>query len=337
MRFCDGNGSVTGGNLADALPDDPCEYDADTLPRYGCNNLICDRCGAVVRSIAGYELIAADLKTIYEVEDLVGSGALVAAHGRQYFCRCSRHFARRNREQLALEALDIFIDIMVHWRCNGHKAPTLPYTFDGVPIPLEELPALVERSIRAGWTPDSAREEDRVPGVWLARLYFWLEETPHQEIVELTLFDLMEDDDLQVKSCVLKILRLVRPPRAAARCFEVLAGDRQGWQGHQYQYACRTRPETLVDILWRLAGPLVRTHTEARLLLEREVLSRGRGTRTLYTVLALHHPAWFIEHIHAMLAATPQERAALERSFRILPRDGTYRRAKEELANPRRL
>ncbi len=189
MNHCD-----TGGWVVDARPlsADPSDFDADGLPKLGCNHIRCSQCGQIVRSVAGLRprgMGPADLKAftkelpaLYAAADLASSPRLEPAKAsRFYLCHCLYH--REDRmHPLTEKDSEWAIGVTDVWRCDGHPVVQLPHDFDGVTVTAEGLDELVGKAL-SGWLPPRARDADKPRALWLARLHARLTGTKHADEV----------------------------------------------------------------------------------------------------------------------------------------------------------
>ena len=131
-NFCPDGGYLV--NAFTVVPDDPVEYSFDHHHGIiGCNQLVCDKCGAGVRHIphagGGYLLPGRKQSELYDAEDwrtiLIETPGY---SGRFYFCRCSSHTECRvqviHDSDLTLargaDLSEIFSAPPQSWHCNGH-------------------------------------------------------------------------------------------------------------------------------------------------------------------------------------------------------------------------
>jgi len=107
------------------LPADPRVAYSGKPPIVGCNHLVCDQCGVVVRNVTGRSTtsntrpVAAELQKLYASADPGSSPLLthrtVDAESRVYFCRCDWY-------TVELGGAKWVDDIDQPWRCGGHPS-----------------------------------------------------------------------------------------------------------------------------------------------------------------------------------------------------------------------
>jgi hypothetical protein len=179
LHDCDDGGYVVAADIV--VPDDPTDYQSGAAI-LGCSRLRCDRCGSVVRQLAGFDCpnLQAHLKRLDETPDWTTLDIVRPfSPGRLYACRClgwleSSYHACGDPEPDASAG-----DPSLPWRCAGHPVATLPVTVDGEVIDADtDLAALVAR-ILGGWSPDIAPPPSPwSPAAWLYRVRRRLADLP---------------------------------------------------------------------------------------------------------------------------------------------------------------
>jgi hypothetical protein len=107
------------------LPTDPSVAYSGKPPVFGCNNLVCANCNAVVRHADARSITTqyppGDLERLYESADPESSPLLDAsprhAKSRAYFCRCDWYAVNFGGEKWLAHMDQI-------WRCGGHSKTT---------------------------------------------------------------------------------------------------------------------------------------------------------------------------------------------------------------------
>lgn len=315
QNLCSHSGWLVDGR---ELPTDPVEHDAEVLPRLGCSNLRCSRCGAEVRSVAGRSSASpggiADAAALYQTEDLAGSPLLKPTPTfRTYTCRCTAHVETHERR---LDGEDE--QIWTPWSCAGHPLATLPHAFDGVEVTAEDLERLVVDSL-AGWVPAGAREADRGDGVWAARLCSRLARTPHARRIAKVVAARLTHSELVTRVRALKFFANV-PSRAYAMEPHVLLGQHaELFVGVPLPYSSATAT-TLEHVLWRSAGSQLPRNPAFHELARSFALDPRRASRALFTALATHDPRWIAQNAKRLAAANP----ALTRELRDAAITGAF-------------
>jgi len=148
LNFCRRSGYLVGPGYT--VPGDPVEfYLGEERDVVSCTRLICVSCKEAVR---------VERDPLPQGQDF-----------RTYACACKAHHQYKG---LRSADDDDEADPWLPWKCSGHPIATLPYNLDGVEIaPATDLHALVRRTL-GGWSPDSARPEEREsPLGWVIKLY----------------------------------------------------------------------------------------------------------------------------------------------------------------------
>jgi hypothetical protein len=145
------------------IPDDAADFVWPTpSPLIGCNHLVCTRCGAKVRNVAGWRLRgdvgAADCARLLALDDwnsteLPDMNALAERDSgeRSYVCRCNG-LAVANPRALHRGGIADDHPAPVGWGCGGHPPRSLPQVIATLATPL---------------TAESARDTTTV-GAWLS-------------------------------------------------------------------------------------------------------------------------------------------------------------------------
>ncbi|MCA9522598.1 MAG: hypothetical protein KC609_16585 [Myxococcales bacterium] len=123
-RYCDEGGYVV--SSAEPIPDEPRAYDDGRGPdRIGCNQLVCIRCGAVVRNAPHFDLpnnFGFDAKAAYESADwhsVPGLEHRPESVVRLYVCHC--HVERIFAPTACVpEFEDPLFSHFIPWKCGGH-------------------------------------------------------------------------------------------------------------------------------------------------------------------------------------------------------------------------
>ncbi len=305
MNVCDLGGYVVDASVA--LPTDPIDHDAGSLPVMGCTRIQCSQCGAAVRSVAGRNLRSeeTDLRQLYEVEDLATSPAVYAiATTRLYLCRCRSWFEVQGSHALDDPDLEPPYAPNLPWRCAGHPIAALPHEFDGVTVTIENLGELVTRSLH-GWTPPAARPEDSARSWWVARMYMRLAKTPWQDVVPAAAAACLDDADPQARARALQFFATTPLPAGIQRALELFDTDRPLFAGVPDPITAVRGDTTLDDTVWRVIAPLVSTAGRARELARTEAIAPGKGRPALYAALASGDAEWVAEHAEEIARATP--------------------------------
>jgi len=313
IRYC-----VDGGYIADLdtpLPVDPCDHDFPRLRVRGCNRLRCLDCRSMVRyalelDIAGKWLAPQDLTVLYDLPDPSSSSLLKPRKGhRIYFCRCAYCVPSLVSHSLGEPDPDSYSAPRVNWRCAGHPLATLPRRIDGVEITAENLGDVTVQALRGNLSA-SLPQADRWPGVWVARLYQRLSQTPYQQTVLAALLASVTDPSQEARVAALNSLSILDLPETSQRAFALLQGDRALFAG-VLDPTLHGTPATLEHKLWLLARPLCAQPGPARELAKHDVLSPGRWNATLYDVLLQTEPDWVADHIPDLVRANPDAVVAL--------------------------
>jgi len=305
MNLCDLGGHVVDASVA--LPTDPIDHDAGSLPVMGCTRIQCRACGAPVRSVAGRNLRGQDddLRPLYELEDLASSSAVYAiATTRLYLCRCRSYAEVQGSHALDDPELEPPYAPNVPWRCAGHPLAELPHDFDGVTVTAENLGELVTRSLH-GWTPPTARPEDHGSSWWVARMYMRLSQTPWQGAVPTAAAACLDAADPQARARALQFFATSRLEVGTQRALELFDTDRRLFADVPDPITPVRGDTTLEDTLWRVLAPLVSTPGRARELARADALAPGKGRAALYAALASGDATWVAEHAESIARATP--------------------------------
>jgi hypothetical protein len=307
--------------VAQPPPDEPLDFDAPGMTVRGCNRLRCRSCGAQVRFVFNRQLkkwpTPAEQAELYELSDLASSPLLRTASARLYLCRCHVHEALES--SLLFDHSDgpapdaaIFAALVERdWACAGHPLATLPRRIDGIEVTPENLGEVTRKGLR-GSLPDSIPQAERWPGVWAARLFVRLTQTPFQQVVLAALHAGLSDPAEEVRVASLNGLSILAHPETASRALSLLQGDRALFAGVPDK-TLSTSPQTQEHRLWLLAQPLCAQPGPARELAKRDALSPGRWNPTLYSVLVQTEPSWVADRLDDLLHANPDGAAALLR------------------------
>lgn len=187
------------------VPPDAEDYGHGALPApVGCNHLVCERCGADVRSAVGHPHAQRfDIEEAYAAPDLarlpyMHAGPAEIQFFRFYLCRCSTTMEggwRRLEREPDVDLPEL------HWWCGGHPPQAVPGTCAGVEIHVNTPFMELARKNLTGWTPPGARADERnVPGAWLRRLHARLLDTTLAERVPSAVVAALDTADANVLS-----------------------------------------------------------------------------------------------------------------------------------------
>lgn len=350
---CYGHGYLVGMNRP--LPTDPSDYDVGwNIGTVGCNNLFCRQCKLPVRNAPGLDLCpslerAARLKQhygvllgpdqsesiacakiLYDLTDPSASPLVQAsARDRLYFCRCSFW------TEAATSSLDPSdptpADPQVPWSCGGHPVLTLPHEFDGVRAESEaDLVELCQRSLR-GMTPKGALSSDEKGADWATRLHGRLAGTPWQAAVAAAAAELLDDPDPLTSGRAIQLISRLQALVGMKRGLELLQSKRAQFVGIPDQISDYPESRTLEDSLLAMILPLARQPGPALDFVRAEVMTPGKGRRSLYRFLAACDPQWLAANAEAILRATPAMGSQLLDSFRSCPETFDARAVREQL------
>jgi len=311
------NVCCSGGYLAavgEARPADPSDHDARGLPVRGCNRLRCQRCLAWVRHVvnvrAGAVLTKAELAARYEQPGPDAAWLPSPVKSRLSFCRCHYHeasespsFFTREDEPDPSDATPVAL-VQPDWQCAGHPLCRLPCEVDGVALSPQNLSAVTLQALR-GQLPRRTATVEQGDGLWVARLYVRLAQTPLQQVVATTALCGLTDAVPQARAAAMDCLSILDLPDAREQGLALLQGDRALFAGVPDPTMRAYRPATLEHKLWRLVQPLLAQPGTARTLAQQDALSPGRWNETIYSVLVRTEPDWVADRMDDLLRANP--------------------------------
>ncbi len=311
LNFCHGGGYIA--SVAQPPPDEPLDYDAPGLTVRGCNRLRCRGCGAWVRSVFNLQLkrwpTPAERTELYELPDLTVCPLLRRASARLYLCRCHVHEALESSSLLddsegpAPDAATLAAGIHPDWACAGHPLATLPRLIDGIEVTPDGVGDVTLRALRGSLFPGASQAE-HWPGLWAARLYIRLAQTPYQKGVLAALSAALTDPAPEVRVAALNSFSILGLPETGDRALSLLKGDRALFAGVPDK-TLGAEPRTQEHKLWQLAQSLCAQPGEARELAKHDALTPGRWNATLYSVLLQTEPDWVAERMDDLLRANP--------------------------------
>lgn len=352
-NFCCGGGYLAA--VGETLPADPSDYDARGLPVRGCNRLRCQRCSAWVRHAVnvrlGGLLTKAELAARYEPPGPDPAWLPSPVKSRLSFCRCHYHeasetpsFFSSDDEHAPSDATPAML-VQADWQCAGHPLYRLPCEVDGVAVSPDNLSEVTLASLR-GQLPRRTATVEPGDGLWVARLYVRLAQTPLQQVVAATVLCSLTDSLPQARAAAMDCLLILDLPDAPEQALAILQGDRALFAGIPDPTGGAYRPTTLEHKLWRLALPLLAQPGTARTLAQEDALSPERWNDTIYSVLVRTEPDWVADRMDDLLRANPDgttgllkaiQRAALnsdsERSSARL-REAVRAYAQEQVLKP---
>lgn len=312
------NTCVGGGYLAAVGQSpwtDPSDYDVRGLTVRGCNRLRCNQCAAMVRYAANLFFkkrpTPTELAALYELPTLAASPLLTPAKSRLYLCRC--HIHQEQESSLPLsdddgpEPGDATFAMVVEpsWGCAGHPTADLPHNIDGLQVTPENLEAVTTQSLR-GELPAGAAEIDRFYGLWAARLYVRLAQTPWQPKVAHAVLAGLTDPAPDARLAAMNCLQHVDIPGAKEHALALLAGDRTLFAGVPHKALSGGAPLTLEHRLWQLVQPLLDHAGPARDQAKQDALTPGRWNSTIYSALAKTEPDWVAAHFDELVQKNPE-------------------------------
>lgn len=321
MSFCFRNGYLVDGRRP--LPDDPTELQVSGLPVVGCNQLVCRKCGAVVRHALGRSFRGkhdVDIAAVYAHDDFTKSpeiGVAINDNYRLYICRCSRWL--ETEEHSLGEPEPDEDDPQVQWACTGHPTLAVPGSIDGAAVASQaELAALATRALH-GQFPKGVRSGDKPDAIWLVRLYSRLAAADGNALVDAAIAGL-EDSDATARGRAVWFFEHVHDEAGLTHVASLLDGAQL--------------PASLEAAVWRAVGPLVARGGRAQQRARAEATKQGRGSKDLYQMLATWDGAWLSANAGDVARATPAQRDALIGSFARLPSsiDGDATRDRVRLA-----
>lgn len=323
------NTCVGGGYLAavgQSPWSDPSDYDVRGLTVRGCNRLRCSHCAAMVRYAANLFLkknpTPAELAALYELPTLAASPLLTPAKSRLYLCRCHVHQEQQSNLPLSdddgPEPGDATFAMLVKpsWGCAGHPTPALPHNIDGLQVTPENLQAVTAQSLR-GELPAGAAEIDRFYGLWAARLYARMAQTPWQPQVAKAVLAGLTDPDPDARLAAMNCLQHVDIPGAKEHALALLAGDRTLFAGVAHKALSGAAPPTLEHRLWQLVQPLLEHAGPAREQAKQDALTPGRWNATIYSALAKTEADWVAAHFDELVQKNP---AGVGELLKAIPR-----------------
>jgi len=181
MHVCAHDGALL-VNAAGIIPEAPEDFVwPEPSPSIGCSHLVCERCGAHVRSVSGWRtsgaLGAADISRLFSLDLGAWEPTALATRdpvARAYLCRCGAVEVTFPR---ALHEGGIADDhpAPVGWHCGGHPPLRLPILLDGVPLDASSIDVELVGRILRGEAP-SVRPTwlGPEPAEWLVRLHYEL-------------------------------------------------------------------------------------------------------------------------------------------------------------------
>jgi len=302
--FCLDGGATVGGE-----GDVPLEaWDARRVPglAWGCNHLVCRKCGVGVVQRAGVRVAssAIDRPAVFAAgdagwEDARAKGWLEAdPRWRTYLCRCHSWSDDRTRGLQVDDDFDSFLgEFAPPWACAGHPRTS---SVDGVAIGVE--PSWVADALGGsrGLKGPAAAE----PGAWVARVIGLLDGVDLSR-VGAALADALRSPLAEVRSQSADVFRLWPELPGAERVAEVLAE----WSVGYRNVADPLRPRRFLDqplqdvlgfrLIAKVAGP-------DEVALAASLLTMGYSpTDFLARGLALEAPTALAAGIDAILGMTP--------------------------------
>lgn len=235
MNFCSSGGHLV-KNLF-PIPSDITHYDVEFLPRLGCNQLGCPRCGAMVRnapdlSLRGQKVKEADCAKLYDLPNLTECPQITPALGfRLYLCRCSSWVQMGNESELDDPDTHPFPPPpQVPWRCQGHPLVDLPHEFDGILVTADNIDRLLVDAMR-GSVPAAARPVDHAGPAWTARMHVRMAGTRWAQAVDDIATSSLDDPEPVVRRNAIELLAMAPLPKGRRRIMEIFRRDPHAFDG----------------------------------------------------------------------------------------------------------
>lgn len=329
MNFCRPNAYLV--NAHGVIPSDASDYHSSNLPTLGCSRLLCRRCQRPVRGLARRlaprELTRAELTALYALADPMSSPLLLPdGESRLYFCSCEMWI---ERETHALNVSDPQpSDPLMSWHCQGHPIITLPQTFEGLRVADEaDLFALFTAALQ-GSLPATCAQDTASDGIYPARLFTRLTNSPLQQRMARCADQLLAAADIQTRANVLQFY--IRTDDAQGRALVLQLFEQSpellGLQPCRVTalYACTT----LTDLAWLLLRSQKPASPTAQELARREALKPHHARLQLYLYLEELDASWLLEHAEEIVVGSPEQAAEL------LQRIGWLGKARRQDLNP---
>lgn len=218
LNYCARDGLIC--PATEVVPDDPGDfYIFASLDLIGCNNLVCDQCGAKVRhhdNLWPANNRPLDEAALYNTPDWTQSDQLVPASRdtegfRLYACRCGAMVVANAQTMASFADRD---KIAPPWRCAGHPVAELPMQFVGANLaPDTDWDAIVLSGLHGVYPHNPTAFEKRVPEAFVVHLYIRLIGTPYAEAVSRAVARLFASPDPILRVHALHFFsRLLRVP-----------------------------------------------------------------------------------------------------------------------------
>ena len=308
------------------VPDDPADHWTHGVGDvFGCNRLVCQSCGAQVRSAPHRgpvkTLGAEQLTELADTEDLSSSPLLEKAYfQRLYVCRCTS-FVEDERRLVQDSDRDAF-DVVLPWACGGHPASTLPVDAEGLTLSADTDWDAVVRQVFDGEGPGGDHVSwNELPASWLGRLYFRLRGLPEAAALSRAISAGLESDRPEDVGSALLFFRWW--PHAAGSEKVIDLAERAGGTS---VYSCPLRdmstPESPAITLGSQArasetvDDRLLTHLRAAAIsTEDGVVGSGRF-EPLLKALAMHDADWLARNAPDVAAGEAHRANALLRELR---------------------
>lgn len=294
LNYCIGGGYVVG--VGYTLPDDPTQYNSIEHDIVGCNNLVCGKCGAKLRSIAGFSVEpppTVQTRQVYDEQDWSAAGWLETAPGaRTYVCRCHSLLELRARPSNQLQEVSGIL-----WECAGHEPSPLPLEIDGHEITrFTDIPKLLRNAATRAIT---------LP---VSKIYAHLRGTPLQASIERAIQTFLTDEDPTVRRIALGFYWGHPNAAGAASVLALAEGDRALFRGVPDEALSEgkdleARLMLTLGSLW-MSG--VVDEERARAQLRAEAQKPGRLRPTLAS-LAAKDTEWLILQAETLLRGSPAQ------------------------------
>ena len=308
-NFCADQGTLA--QVRRPIPTDPQTFAYRGISRVlPCSHVACGSCGTTVRWLDGQSIPRDRLATAYDAAKPSEFAGPMDADWRFYFCRCDSFICQTSVALSLADDIDLRLGLPEGWACAGHPPRTLPTTIQGVELPKNaDWRAIVSRSFRAVPPEGNPHFWAR----WLPEVYGQLTGTPHPEVINGVIADLMTSSDACLRTGALYFLwdSLALPavdllPVIFLEDADSLRSQRdtRGDTDLYHLTACAIAFHIKRD-RWPYEGALrdaLRTH-----ILEPNA-ANGVGW-----LLARRDPAWFLDQYEALLEASPGAREKLER------------------------
>ena len=182
-----------------AVPDDPSDHWTHGVGDvFGCNHLVCGKCGSDVRSVGhrgpARRLTAKHLAKLADTDDWSDTTLLKKAYFQRFYaCRCTS-FVETERRLVQDDDRDAF-DVILPWSCGGHPAPALPADAEGLTLSADTDWDAVVRQVFDGNGPGGDHVSwNELPASWLGRLYFRLRGLPEAAALSRAISAGLESD-----------------------------------------------------------------------------------------------------------------------------------------------